>query len=310
LIEIFNNQKGITNLPTEAIWLIAEIFALMSALTYALGIVSIRKRLDESSFTSVTVVISIIGAIIFWILVPVTVPLNTIDVNGILLFVLSGALAPGFARLLYFKGMKELGASINTSIVATNPMISSLVAVFLLAEHPTPVIWIGMLTVTSGVIMVGRSIHQGDTATNLTKFASAYPLVTACFAGLALVARKMALNVYSEPVMGVAIGYLTSLFIYLFLLAFSSDFRGSTEISKRTLQLFWKGGLCWCLGQLCSFYALRYGDVSIVAPILNIDPLFVLLFAHLFLKKLEKVSSLLLIGTVTVVIGISLITIF
>lgn len=263
-----------------------------------------------SNFISVTLVITIIGAVIFWILVPITVPLNTIDLNGILLFVLSSALVPGFARLLYFRGMKELGASTNTSIVATNPVISSLIAVFLLGEHPTLVVWIGMLTVTSGVVMLERStVHQARTATNANT-RIAVPLMTACFVGLGLVVRKMALNAYSEPVMGVATGYLISLFIYFFISVLSSDFRGSTEISKRTFKLFWIGGLCWCFGQLCSFSALRYGDVSIIAPILNIDPLFVLLFAHLFLRKQEKVSSLLLVGTVTIIIGISLITIF
>ena len=58
-------------------------------------------------------------------------------------------------------------------------------------------------------------------------------------------------------------------------------------------------------GLLCSFYALKYGDVSIVAPITNTEPLFILLFTHLFLKKLEKVSILLLMGTVMIVTGIS-----
>lgn len=292
--------------------MIAEVLALLSALSYSLGAVSIRKKLNESNFISVTLITTIIGAVISWILVPITVPLNIIDLDGILLFVIAGALAPCFSRLLYFKGMEELGASINASVIATNPMVGSLIAVFLLGEHPTLVVWIGMLTVISGILMIERGYYPSrrDATTNVTRSALVYPLVTIGLVGPAYVVRRMALNVCGEPMIGVAIGYSVSLSIYLFLSFLSKSFRGSTEINKRTFKLFWKGGLCWCLGHLSLFYALRYGDVSIVAPIANIDPLFVLLFTYLFLKKLEKVSLPLLIGTMMIVIGISLITIF
>jgi len=292
--------------------LIAEIFlAFMGAVFFALSTISIRKGFDESNFVSVTLVTTIIGVIIFWILVLIIFPLKTINLNGILLFVLSGALAPGFSRLVYFRGMKELGASINSSIVAAYPIVSSLIAVFLLDEHPTLVVWIGIFIAISGITMIERStIHGGDAAKKVTSVSFVYPFANICFVGSGLVVRKMALNVYSEPVIGVAIGYSVSLFIYLFLWILSRDFRVTTEVSKRTFHLFWKGGLCTCFGMLCSNYALKYGDVSIAVPILNTETIFVLLFAHLFLKKLEKVSSLLLIGAVMVVFGILFITVF
>jgi drug/metabolite transporter (DMT)-like permease len=283
----------------------------MSAFSFALGTVLLRKRIDESNFISVTLVTTTIGTMFFWMLVPITVPLNTIHLNGILFFVLAGAFVPGFGRLIYFRGMKSLGASRNASIVATSPLVSTLIAVFAMGEHPSLAIWIGMLITIGGIIAIVRSTTtKEETTTQVSRFAFVYPLISLSILGFGLVIRKIALNVYSEPVIGLAICYSTSLFVYVSISVFSRTFRDSTEMSKRTFQLFWKGGLCWCFGHMLGFYALAYSDVSITAPILNTEPFFILVLAPLFLKKLEKVTFLLVIGTMMALVGISFITVF
>jgi len=63
-------------------------------------------------------------------------------------------------------------------------------------------------------------------------------------------------------------------------------------------------------GHLCGYYALRYGDVSLVASLMNVEPFFVFLSAHILLRELEKITYKLVIGTLIIVIGISLIIIF
>jgi len=61
---------------------------------------------------------------------------------------------------------------------------------------------------------------------------------------------------------------------------------------------------------LCILYALRYGDVSMVTSLMNAQPFFVFLLAHIFLRELEKVTYKLVIGTLIIVTGVTLITIF
>ena len=73
--------------------------------------------------------------------------------------------------------------------------------------------------------------------------------------------------------------------------------------------MFWKPGLGVALGALISFYALSYGMVSVVAPIVQIMPLFVLLLTYLYLKELEKISSRFVINTIIIVIGAILVSI-
>jgi len=64
------------------------------------------------------------------------------------------------------------------------------------------------------------------------------------------------------------------------------------------------------MGHLCTYYALRYGDVSTVTPLMNTQPLFIFFLAHIFLRELEKVTYKLVAGALIIVTGVSLITIF
>jgi hypothetical protein len=59
---------------------------------------------------------------------------SLVNIGSILLFALSGVLTPGFVRLLYYQGMKKLGAPVNSSLFAVYPLYTSLLAVLFLSE--------------------------------------------------------------------------------------------------------------------------------------------------------------------------------
>ena len=120
--------------------------------------------------------------------------------------------------------------------------------------------------------------------------------------------RKEGLNIYNQPLLGVAVGYLTSLIVYLLVVALSKDNRTS-RFSGKDIHLFWKPGVGIAIGWLLSFLALSQEMVSIVAPILQTELLFILFFAYIFLRKLEKVSLKLLASALLIIIGVILISI-
>jgi uncharacterized membrane protein len=62
------------------------------------------------------------------------------------------------------------------------------------------------------------------------------------------------------------------------------------------------------LGQVCTFIALHRGQVSVVSPIINTTPLFVIGLTALFLRGEEKITKNVVIGVVLLVAGIALIT--
>lgn len=143
--------------------MIGIVLALLSALTYGLAVVLVRKKLDESNFFSVSLVITVTGNIILWPLALLSTNLRTVSLEGILFFVIAGILAPGIARLGYYKGMEVVGLSVNASIFATYPMYSSILAVLLLGEALTPENWIGIVCIGIGVMYIERSLSNSKT---------------------------------------------------------------------------------------------------------------------------------------------------
>ena len=103
-------------------------------------------------------------------------------------------------------------------------------------------------------------------------------------------------------------GYTTSLIVYLIVMVFSKTARTS-KFSRQDLQLFWKPGVGIAAGWLLSFLALSQEMVSIVAPILQTELLFILFFTYIFLRDLEKISFKIIASAILIVVGVILISI-
>jgi len=283
--------------------------ALLSALSFGLSQILVRKNLEKSNFVYISLTVTIMGNVILWPLALTFTNLNTINLEGLLLFVFAGLLAPGIARLFYFKGMETAGISANASIFATYPLYTSITAILLLGETLTAENWIGLACIIAGVIFVGRTINNGDTQTkSTTKKGLIVPILGSLAIAFSQIVRKEGLNIYNQPLLGVAVGYSTSLIVYLLLLFFSNGARAS-RFSRKDLQMFWKPGVGIAAGWLLSFLALSQEMVSIVAPILQTELLFILFFAYIFLRKQEKFSFKLIASALLIVAGVILISI-
>lgn len=288
--------------------MIGIFLAWLAAISYSLGIILTRKNLDESNCFSVTVITTIIGNVILWPLVLLFINLKTVNIQGILFFIIAGMLSPGITRLLYFKGMEFLGTSVNASIFAIYPMYSSLFAFLLLNETIALENWIGVICIVVGVIFIERSfVKPKAESKKFSKKSLIFPLFGALVNGTSFLIRKYGLNIYNEPLLGVAIGYFLSFLLYLLFLT-SSNMRHYMILSK-DFRLFWKASIFQSLGWVFSFYALSYEKVSIVSSIIQTDPLFILFLSYLYLKELENISLKVILSTVLIVIGAILVSI-
>jgi drug/metabolite transporter (DMT)-like permease len=283
-------------------------FALLGTFLLSLGTILVRRGLVESDFLSATVITNLIGAVVFCILSLLTVSFKSANPVGIVLFALAGLFSPAFTRLTLFKGMEKLGASINASIFAVYPLFSSLLAVLLLGERPSFGVWVGIICIICGIIVIERNIRGTSIkSASPRRMWLAFPLVSALLLGFANVLRKMGLNVYNEPIVGSAIAYLSAICLYVLL---STNMKKSKSVNRKSLRLFWKAGLMICAGYFCTYYALGYGEVSTLAPLMSIEPFFVFILVYIFLRDLEKITFKLVIGTLIVVTGVLLTTMF
>ncbi|MEJ2281248.1 MAG: EamA family transporter [Candidatus Bathyarchaeota archaeon] len=285
------------------------LFALFSALALGSSQILVRKNLDKSNFFYISLTVTIMGNIILWPLTFFFTDLNTINPEGLMLFIIAGLFAPGIARIFYFKGMETAGVSANSSIFATYPLFTSIIAILLLDEVLSIENWIGLLCVVTGVIVIGRYVNQNNIQ---TKRISKKGLIVPVFGALALassqIVRKESLNIINQPLLGTAIGYSTSLIVYLSVMKL---FKGEkiSNFSRQDFQMFWKPGIGIALGWLLSFFALSQGLVSIIVPILQVELLFILLFSYIFLRKLEKISIKLVSSAILIITGVVLLSI-
>jgi DME family drug/metabolite transporter len=283
--------------------------ALLSAMSFGLSQILVRKNLDKSNYIYISLVVTIMGNVILWPLALTFIDLSTVNFEGLLLFVFAGLLAPGIARLFYFKGMETAGISANASIFATYPLYTSIIAILLLGEEITVENWIGLVCIIAGVIFVGRSIHKGDSShKSVSKKGFIIPVLGSLAIAFSQIVRKEGLNIYNQPLLGVAVGYTTALIVYPIVMAFSKD-AGASRFSRQDMRLFWKPGVGIAAGWLLSFLALSQEMVSIVAPILQTELLFILFFAYIFLRKIEKYSLKLVVSAFLIIVGVVLISI-
>ena len=287
--------------------MIGIILALISAATSGLSVVLVRKHSADSTVFNMSLVITIVGMVVLWPLAAVIPGSGVFSFEGVLLFALSGVLSPGLVRLLYYKGLKTLGVSVNSSIFAVYPLYSALLAVILLSEILT--VWnaAGIIAILIGVIFVEMSINGNNGQSKNGWKNLVFPVLGGLTLGVSSIIRKYALGVYDAPVLGVAVAYAFSLLPYALILAFSVPTR--RELAwKQDFRWFWVAGVGQAVTWMLAFYALSFETVSITAPLLSIEPLFVAIFAFFYLKEVERVSIKLLASIVVTVLGVVLIT--
>jgi drug/metabolite transporter (DMT)-like permease len=286
--------------------MIAIALAILSAATSALSVVLVRKHSARSSAFNISLAISWVGMLILWPLALVLTDFAAINIASILLFALSGVLTPGFVRLLYYQGMKKLGAPVNSSLFAIYPLYTSLLAVLFLSEILAPGNWMGIFFVFLGGVLVEWSAREVNSSNKHSRKNLIYPLLGGLALGVGSVLRKYALDLFNAPVLGVAVAYTFSLLPFVLMLTFSKPIRKDLSL-KRDLRLFWIAGIGQAITWMLSFYALSYAEVSVVTPLLSIEPVFVALFAYLYLRKIEQVSVKLLVSIILTVLGVVLV---
>jgi drug/metabolite transporter (DMT)-like permease len=286
--------------------MIGSALALLSALASGLSVVLVGKYSRKSNAFNVSLIISCVGMVILWPLAVLLTDFEAANFEGFMLFAMGGVLTPGLVRLLYYNGLKKLGTPVNSSIFSVYPLYTSLLAVLLLNEILSLENWVGILCIVLGVVFVemsSREINSGDKSARKNLI---FPILGGLTLGISSIIRKYALDVYNAPVLGVAVAYTFSFLPYLLILMLSASTRKELSL-KRDFRFFWIAGIGQALSWIFSFYSLSYEEVSIITPLLSVEPLFVAFFAYLYLREVERVSPKLVASIILTVFGVVLV---
>jgi drug/metabolite transporter, DME family len=276
--------------------------ALSSALLSSAATIFIRQGLrGYGPYTGVWINM-LVGSVCLWIGVLFTGGLGQPTLAAFSLFVLAGLIGTVAGRLLRFFAIEAVGASITGAFMNVTPLVSSGLAILLLGEHVTVPIVAGTLVIVAGATLLstgGRSLGVRPAQLWL-------PILSATCFGIVAILRKIALGGMA-PVPGTAVNVTTALVVFTaFLLA--SGQREAMICRGPSLAYFLAAGLTENLSVFLVVLALSIGTVSVVAPLTNVTPLFVILFSVLFLRGVETLNARVIGGSALIVVGAILIT--
>jgi uncharacterized membrane protein len=276
--------------------------ALLSALLSAAATVFIRQGLrGYGPYTGVWINMAV-GTVCLWVAVLFTGGMGQPTPTAFALFVLAGLIGTVAGRVLRFFAIEAVGASITGAFMNVTPLVSSGLAILLLGERVTVPIVMGTLVIVAGATLLstgGRSLGVRPVHLWL-------PILSATCFGIVAILRKIGLSGMA-PVPGTAVNVTTALVVFTGFLVASGQSRAMV-CRGPSLAYFVAAGVAENLGVFLVVLALSLGTVSVVAPLTNATPLFVIVFSLLFLRGIEVLNARVIMGSLLIVAGSVLIT--
>lgn len=244
-------------------------------------------------------------------------------------------------RFMNFASIKHLGVLKANPILAMAPIVSAFEGVVFLGERINWAIGAGTLLAVSGVIIVvyGEVTARGGPASGAPRPAAApaapgakppglierrprligylaaagaavaygtVPLlgriaVTGEAEGVPLIGR-FASDAATLPLVSATYTMLIG-FIVMGLFA-APSIPGALRAPRRALLFVALGGLAMSTGVSLLYLALSRAPVVVVSPVFALNTFVALVLAHFFLQRLERITPMLVLGTVFVVAGV------
>jgi len=282
----------------------AALFALGTSFFF--GAFSILVRLGREHANAITgVFISLLAPLPLFIAAALWMrDASWWDGRAIGFFILAGLSGPACSRVFLYLSLHHLGVARTMPLTSVTPLFSTMLAAAVLGERPGPHVWAGTLLIVTGCAALS---YKKTSDTSWSRRHLWLIGVSVLAAAWSFLFRKLALTAVNAPVLGVTVSSLAGLF-------FLSLFRPLMPAAERprlpnakAWAFYGSCGLLNGAGFLTQFYALGLGDVSIVIPLSSTAPFFSLLLSRLLLRGTERVTKLIVWGTVLIVAGAALI---
>ena len=225
--------------------------------------------------------------------------------SGILLFLLTGLIAPGISQLFITVAIRDAGSSRTSVAFGTAPLFAVVIAVVVFGEDPGPGVLAGaFLIVGGGLALAG----ERDRPAHVRRIGIIYALIgAALFALRDNLIRHLSLDT-DVPSMTAGAATLASALVVtsLFVALRRDPVRSPPRVAVRWLL----PGVLFGVSYVCVFAAFYRGTVSVVAPIVGTESLWGVGFSALFLHRTEQVGMRLVLGAMLVVSGAVLISVF
>jgi len=277
----------------------SEYFALQASLCFAAAHILNRRGLVTSNALTASVFSIALSAAVLWAMVPFFVPWSSFRTPAIWYFLVGGIFAPGLGRLMSLIGIERIGVGRSIPISNASPMLASVLAVIIMGETWSLQNFLGTTLVILGIVVLSmREASQ----TRWRKRDLVFPALASLSFAISTNLRKFGLLLDNVPLVAAAVTATTALVFALALLKARGG-RRAFVLTRSSCGWFLAAGLSTTAAMLSVFFALSYGRVVIVDPLVNTNPVLALPLSFLFLKDLEAVTSRIVLGTLCTVVG-------
>lgn len=221
------------------------------------------------------------------------------------LFAASGAVGPAVARVFYFLSIHRLGVPRAIPLISTMPLAAAVMGIAFLGERPGAVVLAGTLSVVAGCMAI-TSKRGGDRSWSRRDVW--LPLASVVAFTLSHVWRKVGLALVPSPILGLTVMSAAGAVCLWLFGRFLPPGQRPALGAPGAWRIYGVAGLFNAGSVLLHFYALRHGDLTVVIPLASTAPFFSLALSWMFLRDTDRVTGLIVAGTVLVVAGGALIT--
>ena len=282
-----------------------EFLALTAAVAWGSEAILVRRGSRYASVALAALMGFVLSTVALWGAIWVFFPLGLLYTRGTYYFIISGLIQPAIVRFLHYTGIVRLGASRAGPVRSVTPLFAIALAFTFLGERPDAGVYLGSFLSVVGVWLTS-SRREGESEWRAIHLA--YPLGAAFLTAISQNFRKTGLLIMPNPFVATAITITTSLIVFSLSLVATGQLRATFQGDRKCLPFYGTAAVVSATAQLLGYIALSEGDVSVVVPLINTNPLFIVFFSALFLRDLETVNARVAAGAVLIVTGIVLIT--
>lgn len=276
-----------------------QLLAFCASFCFAACFVAARRALTYANPITVTLIALVIQTVALALIAPFVEGFPALSGLAVLLFVIVGMLMAA-VRVFSFTGVAKIGAARASSLRATFPLFSVIIAIGVLGESATPGVLLGTVLVVWGIVLVSR--QPSETHADARAWHVLIPLLAALLAGVVHPIRRYALTLSNYPIIFAALVGLVALIVLLACLPFFTSAQRPQWQTDGLVPIVW-AGVFQTAGFLLVNIALGVGTVVHVVPIVAAFPVWVLVGTVIFARDLEKVNRLTAAGTCLTVIG-------
>ena len=276
-----------------------QFLALVTSFFYAGCFLATRRGLVYSTPATAAYVALTVNSAILWAIVFMTGGIPAVPLLATACFVAGGWIQLG-TRMFAYHGVARLGASVTSTVQATNPLFGTALAVMFLHETVTPLLLFGTGSVVFGIVLLSWKPQQ---QTAYRTWELVFPLAAALTAGVNHPIRRYGLTLANQPLFLSAVMGVSALTPMVFNLM-NPRARANIVFDRRAMPYFLVTGVFEAVGIWSLVSALGIGNVVVVGPIVCVAPLWVLLGTLLFSRDIEQVNLLTGVATLFVIAGI------